>query len=428
MIYLSAEIGHRCCFVFRAFLEEIMNNLQKICFILILSLSLSLLSACAGDPADTSGDDIDALVTPEADSTTAEVTDEQTSAETTEAPAVLVTGYDRGYSDGKNGSGKKMAIGLDVSEHQGADFNFKAAKKAGYDFVILRAGHKKWKDKYFEDNYAAAREAGLDIGVYFYSYAESVADVNKELALYLDYIEGKTFEYPVFFDFENGDTKTAINSSASTAKKMIYAMLDGLAQKGYLAGVYSYAAWGDHAYNGWLADAFDEIGKKYEVWMAVYGANDGTLNLGNAIRYSTIYGMHQYTSKNNTTGFYSGNLDTNICFKDYPSIVKAYGFNGYEPLGADKVTFKEGEAIEAPEVETVTLDTSAAGRYFVNTSSSPLNVRSGPGTGYTVLGSLPKGTEIDIIGTYNGWGKIEYDGAEGWISMTYAAIVTNSAS
>lgn len=384
--------------------------------ILALSMLPMALLACGGDGGDATTDDVEAAVTPELNES-----GEVTSDEVTTEAIVIENGYSRGYADGKNGTGKQVALGLDISEHQGANFDFKGVKAAGYDFVILRAGHIKFKDKYFEANYAAAREAGLDIGVYFYSYAKSVSDVKKELALYLEYIEGKTFEYPVFYDFENNDTRTAIGSNATKAKKMIYTMLDGLAAEGYLAGMYSYAAWCDHAYNGWLAKAADEIGTKYEVWMACYGKNNGTMAVDTARRYSTIYGMHQFTSANNTQPFYGGNLDTNVCFKDYPSIVKAYGFNGYDPVGVDNVTFKEGTAFEAQETESIVLDTSSAGKYYINTSSSPLNVRSGPGTGYDVLGSLAKGTEVTVVGTYNGWGKIDFNGKEGWISMSYAA-------
>ena len=37
--------------------------------------------------------------------------------------------------------------------------------------------------------------------------------------------------------------------------------------------------------------------------------------------------MYQYTSSNYVNGV--GPLDTNVCYKDYPSIVKTYHFNGY---------------------------------------------------------------------------------------------------
>ncbi len=401
--------------------------------LLALAMLTALFSACKGTQGDTTTvtDDIQADVTPEAEASSDSVTseDETTEEETAEVQtthedttaelAVPKNGYERGYAQGKNGTGKQVAIGLDVSEHQGANFDFKGAKAAGYDFVILRAGHVKFKDKYFEENYLAAREAGLDIGVYLYGYAETLAEVEGELELFLDYIKGKTFEYPVFYDFENNATRTAIGSSGAKAKEMILTMLDGLADAGYLAGVYSSASWFDHAYNGWAADAADEIGRKYEVWIACYGANDGKMAVSTARRYSSIYGMHQFTSKNNTTSFYNYNLDTNVCFKDYPAIVKAYGFNGYEAVGVDNVTFKEGTEFEAPETENIVLDTSSAGKYGI--TASALNVRSGPSTGYDVIGSLANGAKVEVIGTYNGWGKIEYKGQEGWISMKYAA-------
>lgn len=353
--------------------------------------------------------------------TQAEETDEATNEETTAEPVIL-EGYE-GYTQSMKGTGKKVALGLDISEHQGENFDFDAVKKAGYSFVILRCGFgthptkEPRMDYHFEANYAAARKAGLNIGVYFYSYASTVAQAKEELALFLKYIEGKTFEYPVYYDFENSDCKEKMGSRAGTAKLICQTVLDGLAKEGYLAGLYSYASWADPSYNGWIYNMVNELGKKYEFWMANYSKNDGTLNTDNAKRYSAMYGMHQYTSKGRIDG-YGGNLDVNVCFKDYPSIVKAYGFNGYEAVGAHNVSFKEGVAVDAPLIEDYELDTSPAGRYIVNTFSGSLNVRSGPAATYSTLGSLKKGDEIEIEGVYNGWGRISYNGSQGWVAMS----------
>jgi hypothetical protein len=43
------------------------------------------------------------------------------------------------------------------------------------------------------------------------------------------------------------------------------------------------------------------------------------------------------------------------------------------------------------------------------------NVRSGPGTGYEKLGYLDPGTEARVIGRYEDWWQIEYEGAPGWV-------------
>lgn len=338
------------------------------------------------------------------------------------ASAAGENGYDRGYSEGMTGKGKKFAMGLDISEHQGGSFNFKAVKSAGFDYVILRCGFSSSPksgartDYHFERNYTAAREAGLDIGVYLYSYAGTVEEAKDDLANFLKYIEGKKFEYPVYLDFENNEARQEMGSSPATAKQICLTILDGLADAGYLAGLYTYAAWADHNYNGWFADGVDEIGKKYDFWMANYSKNDGTLNVENATRYSKKYGMHQYTSALKING-YSGNLDANICFKDYPAIVRAYGFNGYDAEGVENVTFKTGGPIRDLEI---VVDTSTAGWYSISGTLGMRRVRMGPDNSYEILDPVGDGEPFYVIGTYNGWGKIDANGQEGWVKMENA--------
>ncbi len=58
----------------------------------------------------------------------------------------------------------------------------------------------------------------------------------------------------------------------------------------------------------------------------------------------------------------------------------------------------------------------------VNTNS--LNVRSGPGTNYSKLGSLSKGTKVEVISESNGWSKINYNGKEAYVSSQYLSKVT----
>jgi GH25 family lysozyme M1 (1,4-beta-N-acetylmuramidase) len=338
------------------------------------------------------------------------------------ASAAGENGYDRGYSEGMTGKGKKFAMGLDISEHQGDSFNFKAAKSAGFDYVILRCGFSSSPksgarmDYHFERNYTAAREAGLDIGVYLYSYAGTLDEAKTDLANFLKYIEGKKFEYPVYLDFENNEARQEMDSDPAVAKQICLTILDGLADAGYLAGLYTYAAWADNSYNGWFVDGVDEIGKKYDFWMANYSKNDGKLNIENATRYSKKYGMHQYTSALNIKG-YSGNLDANICFKDYPAIVRAYGFNGYEAEGVENVTFKTGGPIKDLEI---VVDTSTAGWYSISGSLSARRVRMGPDTTYDFLDPVGDGVAFYVLGTYNGWGKINVNGYDGWVKMEKA--------
>lgn len=64
---------------------------------------------------------------------------------------------------------------------------------------------------------------------------------------------------------------------------------------------------------------------------------------------------------------------------------------------------------------------------YVATQSQNLNVRSGPGTSYKVVGSLTKGSKVKVISTSGSWSKI---GANKWVSTSYlsSSPVTTSTS
>lgn len=271
--------------------------------------------------------------------------------------ASAATGYDRGYTEGAGGTGKVVSKGIDISEWQGSSFNFTALKNCGYDYVILRCatGYNSatYVDPTFESNYTRAKAAGLGVGVYYYSYASTVAGVQKEMDHLLGVIEGKQFEYPVYFDFENSTVKSNISSSVTTAKSLCYTALDAIAEAGFLAGLYGYAGWFDPNYSGWFASGVAEIAEKYDVWIANYynptSQTSSAWDHAKSTAYPTTYGMYQYSSSNNdeikASVYNSDSLDLNVCYKDYPTIVKKYGFSGYAAEGtlttADYVPYGE---------------------------------------------------------------------------------------
>ena len=247
-------------------------------------------------------------------------------------------GYDRGYKQTMAGTGKVVAQGLDISEHQ-KGIDLQKIKDAGFDYVIIRAGVKlnagtNRKDYCFEDFYAQARKVGLDVGTYYYSQATNVSQAKEEAKCFIEYIKGKKFEYPVYLDFESSTVKNSIGSSATIATQICYAFMDTMRDAGCLVGLYGYASWFDSGYSGWMANKLEnDIGKKYEFWMANYFNNMLPENTKTA-NYKNKYGMYQYTSSKTISGW-SGSLDHNVCYKDYPAIVKQYKFNGYgDPIGS----------------------------------------------------------------------------------------------
>ncbi len=235
------------------------------------------------------------------------------------------TGYNTGYKSGMAGDGYIRAHGLDVSAWQETGLDFQNIKNAGYDFVILRCGTSFGKDSCFEEYYANAKAAGLDVGCYFYSYALTGIESQKEACDVLTWIKGKLFEYPIYFDFED---PSQMDLSATASWNICRAFLDILKHNGYLAGVYSYS-W--LLSQSWVTTS--GIRDTYEGWVAhVYspadntGITSGEYNIYKD-RYCSVYGMHQYSYTTFVNG--QGPFDANVAYKGYPSIVKTYGFNGY---------------------------------------------------------------------------------------------------
>lgn len=103
----------------------------------------------------------------------------------------------------------KIRRGIDVSEFQG-EIDWDEVKKAGYDFVFVRAGHRMFEsgdlltDSRAVKNMKRAKKAGLDVGVYVFSQAVSETEAREEAQLCLDVIKksGVEITLPVVFDPE----------------------------------------------------------------------------------------------------------------------------------------------------------------------------------------------------------------------------------
>ena len=245
------------------------------------------------------------------------------------------TGYDRGYTGGMAGTGEYKAFGLDVSSWQGESLDFNMIKNGGYDFVILRAGTTYGKDSLFDTYYTRAKAAGLDVGAYYFSYALDVETSASDAENMISYLAGKQFEYPIYFDYESS---SQLELSSSLSQQICLTFMDMLADEGYLVGLYT-----GKYFSTQIPTA--TICAKYEIWIAHYlatgdGVYDGTDDYTTyGPSYSTQYGMFQFTDSVWING--NGHFDGDLAFKDYPSIVKQYGFNGYEAEIQEESYFDE---------------------------------------------------------------------------------------
>ncbi|MBR6679843.1 MAG: hypothetical protein IKL59_01145 [Clostridia bacterium] len=236
-----------------------------------------------------------------------------------------------------------VAKGLDISMWQFAqntkgeyiDLDWQAIKDSGIDYVILKIGSSNGKDPVFEMSYAGAKAAGLDVGCYFYSYATSVEGISAEADFLLTLLEGKQFEYPVYLDFEDPSQEALANDVRT---EMIIEFLSKIQENGYYGALYA----GQY----WLHNYFDtaRINSLFDVWMAKYkyGSqewNSDTWDPTYTYVGTGAYGMWQFTStatvlENGVTvesvGIASPSVDKNYCYKDYPTLIKSLGYNGFE--------------------------------------------------------------------------------------------------
>ena len=207
-------------------------------------------------------------------------------------------------------SSPALAHGIDVSKHQGT-INWDAvAADPSVQFAILRAGYGRYEsqvDAQWARNYAECKRLGIPVGAYWYSYATTPADAATEGRLFAKVLAGKQFEYPVYFDQEDGSIPAAQRTACALA------FFDALGAAWY-KGYYSYTSWMPSVDLGSIRQHCDTV------WLADYRANpDQTIQRD----------MHQYTSSGTVAGI-GGRVDCNRAYVDFPTLVRAAGKNGFE--------------------------------------------------------------------------------------------------
>ena len=202
--------------------------------------------------------------------------------------------------------------GIDVSKWNG-NINWDKVKSVGINFAIIRECYGKRDprqvDKKFKDNINGAKSVGIHTSVYHYSYADSVEDAINEARFCLENIEGMKLEYPVIIDVEDKE-QLKLNNRQRT--DIVKAFCSEIEKHGYYAMFYCNLNW----LNNYLYK--DELLPKYDLWLAQWGVDAPSVSCG----------IWQYLSAGKIDGI-DGNVDLNISYKDYCSIVKSKGLNGF---------------------------------------------------------------------------------------------------
>lgn len=207
------------------------------------------------------------------------------------------------YNDGKATS----FLGIDVSRYQ-KDIDFNQVKSSGIDFVMIRVGARGYQtgqvalDEYFVQNITRAKEAGLDVGAYFYSQAINEAEAIEEANLLIEACKDHKLTYPVAFDMElvDNDISRVQGLSKDDRTVITAAFLNRITEAGYKPMIY-----GDEE---WLIKRVDL--KKLPV-AGVWLADESEMP-----DYPYQFSIWQYSTNGNVFGV-NGAVNMDVCFIDY---------------------------------------------------------------------------------------------------------------
>ena len=331
-------------------------------------------------------------------------------------------------------------VGIDVSKWNGT-IDWDEVADSGIDFVIIRCGYGSnftdQDDSKFLDNVEGAQEAGLDIGIYLYSYAtktsgsdSSAASEAKHVLRLLDEagLEPEDLAYPIFLDMED-DTQASL--SKSKLGDIAETFCEALEDEGYTTGIYANKNW----WNNYLTDSyFDSVDYR---WVARYPASASITSTG--VDDTDIW---QFTSNGTVSGI-SGDVDVNFDYNEAGSYVSAPGKPTISSASVsstyDSVTLKWSKASNASGYYIYrSTDDSSYSKIATVTSSSTLTytdstVELGETYYYkvkayrtsgsaTVLGSMSSSKSVSIKPSQVTLSSVELDDEFSSITITWEAL------
>lgn len=207
-------------------------------------------------------------------------------------------------------SNQKVIIGIDVSEHNGTiDWEkVKASEKVG--FAMIRAGYGKGVvDRKFLYNAEECNRLKIPIGIYWFSYAKSAEEAEREAQYCINSIHDIKIDYPVCFDFEDYSVANCKRAGIVIKDKTFATMLainflNVIKKAGYTPANYTNPAY--------INQYFDQSRlSMYDLWLAQWPENPNPEK--RPIQSPNIW---QYSSNGNVPGIYT-KVDMDVCYTPY---------------------------------------------------------------------------------------------------------------
>lgn len=196
-------------------------------------------------------------------------------------------------------------LGIDVSKWNG-NIDWNAVKNSGVQYAIIRCGYRGStegalvEDSMFRSNLSGAKNAGIKVGVYFFTQATDEIEAIEEASMVVSLLGGSSLDYPVFLDVEPSGGRADV-LSVEERTDICKAFCQTIANSGYKAGVY--------ASKNWFTEKINTPAlTNYTIWLSQYAATPTYT--------ATRYDIWQYSSKGTISGI-SGGVDMNISFLSY---------------------------------------------------------------------------------------------------------------
>lgn len=225
------------------------------------------------------------------------------------------------YTHENHVSNKIVRHGIDVSKYQG-DIDWEKAKKAGVYFAFIRVGYRGYGDdgkiagdEYAKENIKEAHDAGIKVGVYFFSQAITEPEASEEAEYCIKFLKDNNLKdyisLPVVIDYEytSGDTKGRLEKadlSKSKHQKICDRFVQDVRDEGYKGGIYANYSMLKNDMN----PTSSSIYSKTYYWIARYNNTTG---------YDDDYRFWQYSSQGKVSGI-SGRVDCNFWYEDKKKI------------------------------------------------------------------------------------------------------------
>lgn len=200
--------------------------------------------------------------------------------------------------------------GIDVSRYQG-DIDWDKVKADGVDYAFIRVGLRGYRtgeinpDEKFAANVEGAYNAGIKVGIYFFTQAINVEEAIEEAEFVIEQLKpySDLLDYPIALDVEkisSGDGRMN-NLTKEERTNVVLSFCERIEDEGYTPMIY-----GNLEMFGLMVDM--EPLEKYDKWYANYDPAK--------LYFPYDFKIWQYSSKGNVNGI-KGDVDMNVSFKEW---------------------------------------------------------------------------------------------------------------